>query len=197
MGSRRHALKEKLSVAVIEKPDPHAVEQMMQVEISAHSDPWTYDSLMECFTDNCRNIGLYLNNDLIGFCTVCILFDEAEIYTIGILKKYQGLGFGHKLLLRSLQICRELGAERCFLEVRVSNAVALYLYDFYGFAITGTRKNYYSATSEHPAEDAYTMCCDLTTISMDNPFAYQDSNQSNAQDRDPSNEQHSDHDAER
>ncbi|MCK0513664.1 ribosomal protein S18-alanine N-acetyltransferase [Anaerobiospirillum sp. NML120448] len=170
MGSRRHALKEKLTWDIISEPSKEVVEQLMLIEASAHDDPWTYDSLMECFTDNCRCIGLYLNNELIGFCVICIIFDEAEIYTIGILKKYQGLGFGHKLLLKSLQLSKELGAKNCYLEVRVSNEVALYLYDLYGFQITGIRKNYYAATSEHPAEDAYTMACNLEEIDMNDPF---------------------------
>lgn len=170
MGSRRHALKEKLTWDIISEPSKEVVDQLMLIEASAHDDPWTYDSLMECFTDNCRCIGIYLNNELIGFCIICIIFDEAEIYTIGILKKYQGLGFGHKLLLKSLQLSKDLGAKNCYLEVRVSNEVALYLYDLYGFQITGTRKNYYAATSEHPAEDAYTMACNLEEIDMNDPF---------------------------
>ena len=55
-----------------------------------------------------------------------------------------------------------MGATRCFLEVRVSNEVALHLYDRFGFTITGTRKNYYQGSHGNPPEDAYTMVCDLT-----------------------------------
>ena len=174
MGSRRNALKEQLAWRIIEKPSTEEIEQLMQVEISAHADPWAYDALMSCFTDNCRCIGVYLKQELIGFCIISIVFDEAEIYTIGILKKYQGLGFGHKLLVKSLQVCQSLGAATCYLEVRVSNEVALYLYDLYGFKITGTRKNYYVATSKHPAEDAYTMACDLTAWEAPEGFLFKE-----------------------
>lgn len=167
MGSRRHALHEKLEFAIIENPDKETMNKLMEIEISAHEDPWTYDSLAACFTNTTRCIGAYLNNELIGFAIVCILFDESELYTIGVTKKYQGLGFGRKLLGKSLEVCKCLGAATCYLEVRVSNQVALYLYDVYGFNITGTRKNYYGATSNHPAEDAYTMACDLTQIELD------------------------------
>ena len=170
MGSRRHALKENLTWNIISEPSEEEIEQLLLIDANAHYDPWTYDSLISCFNDNCRCIGLYLNNELIGFCIICIVYDSAEIYTIGILKKYQGLGFGHKLLLKSLQLSKELGATSCFLEVGVTNEVALYLYDLYGFEIIGTRKNYYPATSDHPAEDAYTMECDLEEIDMNDPF---------------------------
>lgn len=164
MGLRKHALKEHLELKVIEKPTPEILDQLYQVEINAHKSPWTYDAIKDCFTDNTRCIGLFLKNELIGFAVICIIFDEVELYTIGIIKKYQGLGFGHKLLLHSLHLARDLGGKQCFLEVRVSNKVALYLYDLYGFMITGTRKNYYPATSTEPAENAYTMVCDLTKL---------------------------------
>lgn len=164
MGLRKHALKEQLELKIIENPTPEILDQLYQIEINAHESPWSYDSLKDSFTDNTRCIGLYLKRELIGFSVICILFDEAELYTIGIVKKYQGLGFGHKLLLHSLHLARELGAKNCYLEVRVSNQVALYLYDLYGFTITGTRKNYYPATSTSPAENAYTMACDLSQL---------------------------------
>lgn len=164
MGIRKHALKDHISMRIITDPDEDTMQALYEVEINAHESPWSYNNLKECFTDNVRVIGLYLKNELIGFSVICILFDEAELYTIGIRKKYQGLGFGHKLLLRSLHTARESGAAKCFLEVRVSNAVALYLYDLYGFEITGTRKNYYPATVSSPAENAYTMSCDLSLL---------------------------------
>lgn len=164
MGLRKNALKEQLEFKIISNPTQEELEQLYQIEINAHESPWSYDSLQACFTDNTRCIGLYLKQELIGFAFICILYDEAELYTIGIVRKYQGLGFGHKLLLRALHLARELGAANCYLEVRVSNKVALYLYDLYGFTITGTRKNYYPATSTMPAENAYTMACNLANL---------------------------------
>lgn len=155
---------EKVEFRVISNPTRDELEQLYEIEVNAHEAPWSFDSLRDCFTDNTRCIGLYLKNKLIGFSFICSFFDESELYTIGVSRKYQGLGFGKQLLLRSLQMCKELGALKCFLEVRVSNEVALHIYDYYGFEITGTRKNYYPATSRAPAESAYTMACDLTAI---------------------------------
>lgn len=162
MGSKRHATQDKLSVELIEKPDPQIMEKLLEVEASAHIDPWTYDALEASFTDNTRCLGLYLNRELIGFSIICFVVDESELYTIGIKRQYQGLGYGHKLMKATMRRCIEEGAATCYLEVRVSNEVAKHLYDTYGFTTTGRRKNYYSATSDHPAEDAYTMACDLT-----------------------------------
>lgn len=166
MGSRRHARLAKVSVREITEPDQAVLEQLFQIEMSAHQDPWPIDAIAACFQSRDRCFGLYLNEELVGFSVINVIVDEAELYTIGVMRKYQGLGFGRQLLLKTLQACVSAGAARCFLEVRVSNEVALHLYDSYGFTITGTRKNYYGATATSPAEDAYTMACDLSEIPL-------------------------------
>ena len=164
MGSRRHARFAPLSLRIITEPTTEVISQLYLVEVSAHQDPWTPDDIASTFSDNTRCIGLYLKEELIGFAIVCVVVDEADLYTIGVSKKYQGLGFGTKLLDASLRECLKMGATRCFLEVRVSNEVALHLYDRFGFTITGTRKNYYQGSHGNPPEDAYTMVCDLTGL---------------------------------
>lgn len=164
MGSRHQKRLAPLSLRLISNPDHEVLTQLYQVEVSAHQDPWTLDDIAATFSDNTRCIGLYLKEELIGFAVICIVVDEAELYTIGVCKKYQGLGLGRKLLGATLQECLQLGATRCFLEVRVSNEVALHLYDRYGFTITGTRKNYYQGSGGNPPEDAFTMMSDLTQL---------------------------------
>lgn len=164
MGSRRHARLAPLSLRLITNPDNDMLQQLYQVEVSAYEDPWTQDDIASTFTDNTRCLGLFIKDELIGFAIISIVVDDSELYTIGISKKYQGLGFGRKLLLASLKECQKLGAVRCFLEVRVSNDVAFHLYDSYGFSIVGTRKNYYQGSGNNPPEDAYTMVCDLTKL---------------------------------
>ena len=108
MGVRHHARHEKLSCAFITNTSPELIEQLWQVEVSAHVNPWEPDTLAYFFTQpTMKCIGLYLKQELIGFAIISVVCDEAELYTIGIMKKYQGLGFGHKLLLKTLQLCRE------------------------------------------------------------------------------------------
>lgn len=71
--------------------------------------------------------------------------DEAELARIGVLPKFRGRGFARKLLAAGLEIWRERGAKRIFLEVRESNAAALHLYRSRGFEIVGKRANYYES----------------------------------------------------
>lgn len=166
MGVRYHSLKSKIKFDLItqENLTDDILNKLHEIDVSANPSPWSYDDFKSLIDERTFCLGLFLNKDLIGFAIVSIIFTDAELYSISISHKYQGLGFGHKLLLQALHISKQRGATKCFLEVRESNQVALYLYDLYGFVINGTRKNYYPATSTTPTENAYTMECDLTKI---------------------------------
>jgi ribosomal-protein-alanine N-acetyltransferase len=60
---------------------------------------------------------------------------------------------------------RALGARRATLEVRASNTGARRLYERLGFAVTGTRRNYYT----NPVEDAQILWAELDKPDFDKP----------------------------
>ena len=165
MGLRSRARQAHVQFLELHDVSDEVLSQLYEVEVQAHVSPWDKDDIISLVAlphNHC--IGLYCEEHLVGFALISVVAGEAELYTIGILPKYQGLGFGHQLLHSTLARAVELGAEACFLEVRVSNEVALHLYDRFGFTITGTRKNYYQGSHGNPPEDAYTMVCDLTQL---------------------------------
>lgn len=164
MGVRHNSLKSKLKFEVITDLNDEILNKLHEIDLTANPSPWSYDDFKSFFDKHTFYLGLFLNKELIGFAIMSLIYTDAELYSISIAHKYQGLGFGHKLLLQALQLAKKRGATKCFLEVRVSNEVALYLYDLYGFVRNGCRKNYYPATSTTPTESAYTMECDLSTI---------------------------------
>jgi ribosomal-protein-alanine N-acetyltransferase len=88
-----------------------------------------------------------------GFAGMWQLFDEAHVTTIGVDTPYRGRGFGEAMLLKLLDEAVRRGANVMTLEVRVSNASAMKLYEKYGFTIHGVRPRYYSDNGE----DAYLM----------------------------------------
>ena len=63
-------------------------------------------------------------------------------------------GLGRALLRQFVEFAAQAGAERCFLEVRVSNAPAHALYASEGFEPVARRDDYYPATASSPREDA-------------------------------------------
>jgi ribosomal-protein-alanine N-acetyltransferase len=83
---------------------------------------------------------------------------EAQILNISVVPDARRQGFGRALLHQFLDDARQFGAEQCFLEVRVSNAAAIALYEGAGFARVARRTEYYPSTSSHtPREDALVM----------------------------------------
>lgn len=88
-----------------------------------------------------------------GFAGMWQLYDEAHVTTIGIDVPFRGRGFGEALLLRLIDEAVRRGANVVTLEVRVSNASAINLYEKYAFSVHGVRPRYYSDNGE----DAYLM----------------------------------------
>jgi [ribosomal protein S18]-alanine N-acetyltransferase len=69
------------------------------------------------------------------------VLDEAEILTIGVLERRQGLGGA--LLREGIRRLRGAGVRKLYLEVAMSNAPARALYENLGFMAAGLRKAYY------------------------------------------------------
>ncbi|MBS7614710.1 ribosomal protein S18-alanine N-acetyltransferase [Candidatus Bathyarchaeota archaeon] len=78
---------------------------------------------------------------------------KGHIISIAVLPESRNLGIGQALIKEALKaMSTSYDVKSCFLEVRVSNTVALSLYKRTGFEIERTIKGYYS-----DGEDAYIM----------------------------------------
>lgn len=102
---------------------------------------------------------------IVGFVGVWLMVDEAHIVTIAVRESHRGRGIGELLLISAIEVARENRQPRVSLECRVSNQVALALYQKYGFQQVDLRPRYYSDNRE----DAYI----LTAAGVDTA-AYQD-----------------------
>ena len=80
------------------------------------------------------------------------VLDEGNLDNIAVAPAYRRQGVADALLSVVTGFGRE-HLSRLMLEVRASNAPAIALYEKYGFAAVGRRKNYYDA----PREDAVLM----------------------------------------
>jgi ribosomal-protein-alanine N-acetyltransferase len=68
---------------------------------------------------------------------------EAELLRVGVAPGFRRRGFARALLVEGLERLREAEVQVCFLEVRVDNQSAIYLYESLGFSCTGLRRGYY------------------------------------------------------
>ena len=87
--------------------------------------------------------------EVVGFAVV----SESELESIAVAEPWRGRGTGEKLGRAALEWCRERGGVEVALEVRLTSAGAIRLYERLGFTAQGRRLGYYA----HPNEDALLM----------------------------------------
>jgi [ribosomal protein S18]-alanine N-acetyltransferase len=85
---------------------------------------------------------------LIGMGCFWAILEEAHITILAVHPNFQRQGLGQWILCALLQKACDRGLERATLEVRISNQVALTLYQKFGFREAGRRRRYYQDTGE-------------------------------------------------
>lgn len=89
---------------------------------------------------------------IVGYCSLAINGDFADILNIGIHPEYRKKGYGTQLMQHMIKQAFQEGVDNITLEVRVSNQPAIGLYSSLGFKQAAKRKQYYQ-----DGEDAYLM----------------------------------------
>ena len=88
-----------------------------------------------------------------GYIAARMNADELHVNNIGVWPETRRRGVGGALLGAALELAARCGAVEAVLEVRAGNLPALQLYERFGFAVVGERRNYY----KEPVEDAKIM----------------------------------------
>ena len=107
-------------------------------------EAWSYKTLATVFEQPtfsgvlCEDGG-----EVAGYGSVTVAADSADIGNIAVAENYRGGGIGCALLQNLCEKAKEKGAEKVFLEVRVSNVAAMRLYLKCGFAGAYARTRYY------------------------------------------------------
>lgn len=135
----------------MEQDDADAVSA---IEAESFSMPWTKQGFLDAL-DMESNILLVAeeNGEILGYECTYMTIDEGELTNIAVRKDQRGNGIAEQLLRQLRAEALRVGVERIVLEVRVSNAAAISLYEKVGFINLGIRKNLY----ERPTEDGYIM----------------------------------------
>ena len=142
--------------------------QVAAIERQVEYHPWSEHQFQESLYAGQRCTVMVDNEQVIGFCILQPVIDEANLLLMAIDPKYQGQGCGLALLEASLDLLGD-GCVMVFLEVRGSNTPAISLYQKVGFHEIGIRKNYYPADRAlftSGKEDAV-----LMALTRGNPFA--------------------------
>lgn len=128
--------------------------EVADLERRSFSAPWSLESLKQSLE---RPEYLFLvakeKGKVVGYGGLVRVLDEGDITNIVVDKAYRGQGFGKLLTETLVSEGKKLGMREFTLEVRVSNAAAIHIYESVGFVCEGVRKHFY----ERPAEDALIM----------------------------------------
>ena len=139
---------------------PDDVKALHEIELAQFPEPWTATMLGDeiANTETRRYTVVTDGAVIVGYLGLMyVMDDEMHINTIGTLPDYEGRGIARALLDDGWADARRRGVQRATLEVAVSNTRAQRLYQHYGFAPVGIRKNYYERTRE----DALIMWAEL------------------------------------
>ena len=130
------------------------VDQVCVLEEEAFSMPWHKESFLEMIAnENACYLVALVGEEVVASCGLRHIVGEGEITNVVTKNTMRGKGVGKQILLKLLEEGAKMGAEAFTLEVRVSNAPAIHLYESLGFVSEGVRKNFY----EEPTEDALIM----------------------------------------
>lgn len=125
------------------------IDAVYRIETLSFRSPWSRHSLAgELKNRVAHYVVMERDGEVIGYCGMWVLFEEAHITNIAIHPDYRGQGSGKELLLAAMEHAASFGAEMMTLEVRETNLVAQNMYAKFDFLQQGFRKKYYSDTGE-------------------------------------------------
>lgn len=126
---------------------------VLEIDRLSFPVPWPERSYRYELTENpASNLLVAESNGpvhrVVGFIGCWLIADEVHISTLAVHPSFRGQGIGRILLEASLDLSAQRGAEVATLEVRVSNAAAINLYQKMGFEVVGRRPGYYRDNGE-------------------------------------------------
>lgn len=129
-------------------------EAVALLEADSFSQPWSRQDYLETLK---KKDVLYMvavdGEQIVGCCGVWNICGDGNISNVLVEESRRMQGIGRLLLQTLLLWGEELGITAYTLEVRVSNASAIHLYESLGFERAGIRPHFY----QKPEEDALIM----------------------------------------
>lgn len=123
--------------------------EVEEIERRAYPTPWSrsmFASELGKPTSIC--LGAFEADQLVGYVVNSRYVDAWHVMNVAVDPDYQGRGIATQLLERLFELTANDGRDGYTLEVRVSNAVAIQLYEKLGFEARGLRRGYYTDNRE-------------------------------------------------
>jgi len=134
------------------------VGQVLAIERRAYPKPWSakvfHDELDQVRAGHRHYVVARVGRQVVGYAGLMFVADEAHVTNIAVDSDHRRYGVATRLLVDLARTAIERGCVAWTLEVRASSAGAQRLYQAFGFAPAGIRKQYYEGV-----EDAIVMWC--------------------------------------
>lgn len=138
----------------IDQMKPEDVREVAALEAKIFSVPWSEAGFLSSLqSEDTLYLAVRKSGKLIAYCGLLQSLDEADITNVAVEESCRGCGIASRMLGRLMELGKARGIVRYTLEVRVSNASAIHVYEKLGFRSVGIRKNFY----DRPKEDAMIM----------------------------------------
>ena len=129
------------------------LDEIVSIESSLYKDVWSKEAyLRDLENEIAFNYVLEHDGVILGYYGFWLMFDNIDITKVSIRKELQGKGLSKILMEDMFNRISNSDVVTATLEVRVSNKVAISLYEKYGFKKISVREKYYENV-----EDAYVM----------------------------------------
>ena len=130
------------------------IKRLAEIEADSFATPWSEQSFRELLSiDYARYLVAEVDGEVIGSAGMRIVAGEGDIDNVVVEKKHRGQGIAQELIKALIELGEKEGVKEFTLEVRVSNAPAIHVYEKAGFRSEGVRPGFY----EKPVEDALIM----------------------------------------
>ena len=127
------------------------VPQVAALEKVCFSDPWSEKSVASEVENPLSCWMVALDGETVaGYVGSQTVLDETDMMNVAVHPNFRRQGIARGLILALTEELKKRGSHCLTLEVRASNDPARALYESLGFALAGTRRNYY----HNPKEDA-------------------------------------------
>jgi len=148
-----------VTTAIISDLSPTNWTQAFAIETQCHSHPWSAETFHANQGERFLNLGVEINGELAGFAICQVVLDEASLFNIAVLPKFQRQGLARQLITALSERLVEREVMTLWLEVRASNLPAIRLYESLDFNEVSRRNNYYPTATGR--EDALIMALTL------------------------------------
>ena len=135
------------------------LEAVMAVEQRAYAFPWSRNNFVDALSAGYQAQLLWSDDTLLAYFVAMQGVDEVHLLNITVAPEFQGQGWARVCLDALALWARGQAAQWLWLEVRLSNARAIHVYQAHGFRRVGQRKAYYPAGDQR--EDAIVMSLKL------------------------------------